>query len=221
MEYIYIEECSSEYQNRLVKRGWRRFGELFLRPNCDGCNECKSIKIDVKNFHFSKSQRRVMRKNQDLKIVIQSPTHSDKHIDIYNKFHSYQAGRKDWKYRFISLEDYFDSFTNGAGEFGREVLYFNKDGKLIAIDLIDMVNDGISSIYFIYNPVYSRRSLGTYSLLMQIQMAQKLNLDWIYLGYYVKDCNNLNYKAKFPPLFTLQGDPGINQKAIWKEGLDN
>ena len=199
----------------MVKRGWRRFGQLFLRPNCEGCSECKSIKIDVKNFEFSKSQRRVIRKNQDLKMVIQKPTLTKKHVRIYNKFHAHQKIKKDWKHRRISADHYYESFVDGAEEFGKEVLYY-KDSKLIGIDLIDMVDDGISSIYFIYDPDYSKRSLGTYSLLIQIQMAKNLNLDWIYLGYYVKECSNLNYKDKFTPFLTLQGDPSLEEEDIWR-----
>ena len=215
IEYVYIIECSSEYQNKLVKRGWRRFGLLFLQPNCHECNECKSVKIDVKNFKFSKSQRRIMRKNQDLKIIIQTPSVSQEHINIYNKFHAHQKIQKNWKQKTISIDEFFDSFIDGAEEFGREILYYHED-KLIAVDFIDMVDDGISSIYFIYDPDYLKRSLGTYSLLIQIRMAQSMNLDWIYLGYYVKDCKNLNYKDKFTPLLTMQGEPKMDEKDIWK-----
>jgi len=215
IEYIYIDECSSEYQNRLVKRGWRRFGQLFLRPNCHECNECKSIKIDVENYKFSKSQRRIMRKNQDLQIIIQTPTLTDRHVEIYNKFHAHQKIQKDWKQREISMEEFFDSFVDGAEDFGREILYYDGD-TLIAVDFIDMVDDGISSIYFIYDPDYFKRSLGTYSLLIQIRMAQNMNLDWIYLGYYVKDCKNLNYKDRFAPLLTMQGEPTMDEEDVWK-----
>ena len=74
----------------MVKRGWRRFGQLFLRPNCDGCDECKSVKIDVKNYEFSKSARRVMRKNSDIQIVIQEPEVTQEHIKLYNKCHAHQ-----------------------------------------------------------------------------------------------------------------------------------
>ena len=215
IHYKYIDECSNKYQNRLVKRGWRRFGQLFLRPNCDGCSECKSIKIDVKNYEFSKSARRVIRKNANTQIVIQKPEVTQEHIKLYNKFHAHQSKKKGWKHRTIEEDHYFNSFVDGANDFGKEVLYFS-DKKLIGVDLIDMVDDGISSIYFFYDPDFAYLSLGNFSLYIQINMAMELNLKWIYLGYYVKECDSLNYKDKFKPYLTLQGDPTIKEKAIWK-----
>ncbi len=216
LHYKYIDSCESSYQNILVKRGWRRFGEFFLRPCCANCNECKSIKIDVKNFTFSKSQRRVIRKNRNTKIYIGSPTITLKHIALYNKFHRFQQKKKGWKHRDISIRHYQDSFVDGAGDFGKEVLYFIND-KLVGVDLIDMVDDGISSIYFFYDPDYRKYSLGVYSLLTQIKMAKEKNLKWIYLGYYVKDCNSLNYKDKYRPYLTLQNNPDDDEEDIWKE----
>ena len=62
MEYKYITNCNEFLNASLVKRGWRRFGEYFSRPNCDNCNACQSLRIDVENFKPSRSQRRVLKK---------------------------------------------------------------------------------------------------------------------------------------------------------------
>lgn len=214
MSYKYIKNCPLKFNEELTERGWRRFGEYFSRPECENCNECKSLKIDVANFKLSRSQKRAFKKNKNTKIVIQKPTVTKYHMDIYRKYHKYMEFRKDWKYYPLNVENYKDLYIKGYGEFGKEVLYFIDD-KLVGIDLIDMLKDGISSIYFFYDPDFAKYSLGTFSILKQIELAKKLSLSWIYLGYYVEDCNSLNYKAIYKPYKTLLGSPSITENYIW------
>lgn len=74
--------------------------------------------------------------------------------------------------------------------------YYLND-KLIAISILDFLPSGISSIYFIWDPDYAHLSLGTILGINEVQMCQALGFDWYYLGYYIEDCDKMNYKAKF------------------------
>jgi Putative arginyl-tRNA:protein arginylyltransferase len=108
--------------------------------------------------------------------------------------------KDDWTHRNISPREYREKFCRRvAHDFGKEVLYI-KDDELIGVDLIDVLDDGISSIYFYYDPDYPSLSLGTYSLLYQVELAKVLELPWIYLGYWVDGCKAFAYKPKFQPL---------------------
>lgn len=90
---------------------------------------------------------------------------------------------------------------------------------MIGVDLIDVLDDGISSIYFYYDPDYAKLSLGTYSLLYQINLADILDLEWIYLGYWVDGCKAFAYKPKFQPQELLDGFPDITDEAKWSSIL--
>jgi len=212
--YKIIENCSKESCQNLIERGFRRFGKMYFRPICSGCDECKSIKIDVINFNFSKSAKRILKKSKDIKIYIQKPTASHEHIALFEKYHLHMKGKKGWKYSPTTLEHYYNSFVNGHNDFGYEVLYFYEN-KLIGVDLIDILEDGISSIYFYYDPDFSTYSLGKLSLYKQILYAKKSNKSWIYLGYYVKECDSLSYKAQYVPYQTLQGRPTEFEDFKW------
>jgi len=214
MHYQFIDNCSSRYTQELIERGYRRFGKMFFRPTCKDCSECQSIKIDVDNYQFSKSERRVLKKAKDIKSYAQTPTMSQEHIDLFEKYHLFMKDKKEWKYQETTAEHYYNSFVHGHEDFGYEVLYFDED-KLIGVDLIDILDDGISSIYFYYDPDYSHLSLGRLSLLMQIKFAQQAKRKWIYLGYYVEECSSLNYKANYTPYLTLKGRPEIEQDYLW------
>ncbi len=214
MFYKYVLESSQAFNTAVVQRGWRRFGRYYFHPICNGCNACKSLRIDVENFKPSRSQKKAMKRNKDTRIIIQKPTMTQMHIDLYNKYHSYKSEKDGWRQKGISYREYRENFVEGAYDFGKEVLYV-RDDKLIGVDLIDIVDDGISAIYFFYDPDYAWYSLGTFSLIYQIELAKLLNLKWIYLGYWVKGCKAFAYKPNFKPQQMLEGFPAPDEPYEW------
>ncbi len=216
MHYKYVEHASKRFATAVIQRGWRRFGKYFFHPTCLGCNECKSIRIEVEPYTFSKSQRRTIKRNKETQIIVQKPSLTQAHIDLYNKYHAYKHQKDGWSHRNISHREYTENFVDGAHDFGKEVLYI-VDGKLVGVDLIDILEDGISAIYFFYDPDYSQLSLGTYSLLYQIKLARILELPYIYLGYWVDGCKAFAYKEKFQPEEILDGFPHITEPASWEK----
>ena len=55
IRYKYIYSCSSTQYQGMLERGWRRFGKMHFVPECKECTKCVSIRIDVANYKFSKS----------------------------------------------------------------------------------------------------------------------------------------------------------------------
>jgi len=147
---------------------------------------------------------------------VQKPTLTLAHINLYNKYHSFKHEKDQWQHRNISQREYHENFVDGAHDFGKEVLYIIDD-KLVGVDLIDILDDGISSIYFYYDPDYASLSLGTFSLLYQIKLAKVFELPWIYLGYWVDGCKAFAYKPKFQPQEILDGFPHVSQEPDWDE----
>jgi len=219
MSYKHIENATQAYNTALINRGWRRFGSYYFHPICEGCTECKSIRINVNDYQLRKSQKKAIKRNKNTEIIIQKPTLSQAHIELYNKYHAFKHKQDDWSHRNISPREYRENFVEGAHDFGKEVLYI-KDDKLIGVDLIDILDDGISSIYFYYDPDYPSLSLGTYSLLYQIELAKVLELPWIYLGYWVDGCKAFAYKPKFQPQEILENFPSVDELSQWKTFLN-
>jgi arginine-tRNA-protein transferase len=67
MRYRYLNNCTSEDYQNMLEHGWRRFGRMHFVPECKNCTKCISIRIDVANYKFSKSEKRVMAKKQKYK----------------------------------------------------------------------------------------------------------------------------------------------------------
>jgi arginine-tRNA-protein transferase len=216
MLYKYVPRATSAYCTAVIQRGWRRFGKYYFHPTCEGCNECKSLRIEVDAFKPSRSQKKAQKRNVNTRIIVQKPTMTQMHIDLYTKYHSFKSAKDGWSQKSITHQEYHENFVEGAHEFGKEVLYI-VDDKLVGVDLIDVLDDGISSIYFFYDPDYDRLSLGTFSLLYQIKLAKILDLEWIYLGYWVEGCKAFAYKANFKPQQILDGFPSIEEDVPWKD----
>ena len=213
--YKIISNCSLGQCDALIRRGWRRFGEMFFRPICPGCTACESVKINVSNYRFSRSEKRVLRKNEDLRVLIRRPSMTQKHLELFVDYHRYMHRRRGWEEQPVTPRNYYTSFVQGANEFGYEVLYFERE-HLIGVDLIDILPSGISSIYFYYDPRYAGRSLGKLSLLHQIKLAEQRALPWIYLGYYVEGCQSLEYKRNYRPLLQLRDRPSEEEPPLWE-----
>jgi arginine-tRNA-protein transferase len=218
MEYKFIEDCPYLLNQKLVQQGWRRFGEYYSRPNCDGCDKCLSLRIKADEYRFTKNAKRTIRKNANTKFLLQKPTLTRNHLNLYEKYHRYMEEKKGWKHYELSPNSYHELYVSGAMDFGQEVLYF-RDDKLVGVDLIDFLADGISSIYFFYDPDYAHLSLGRFSIYQQILIAQMHKLPYVYLGYYVKECDSLKYKADYKPFEILQGNPSLNEFPLWEEEL--
>lgn len=214
-EYIFINGCDFNLNSKLVKYGYRRFGRYFQKPVCNGCSECISVRINSFEFKPSKSQRRVIRKNANIYWKYSTPIADDEHLELFIKYHKHMHLKRDWQYYDVDLIKYHDLYVCGYGSFGKEISFYNEFDELICVDLIDVLDDGISSIYCYYDPDYAHLSLGVYSLLKEIEFAKNACLKWIYLGYYVKGCQSLEYKKDFMPQEELQEYVEFKDKPIW------
>ena len=216
ISYKYMEHCTSSEQYEMLQRGWRRFGNMHFVPVCKDCNECKTIRIDVRKFKFSKSQRRVLSKNKNTTVYLRKPSVTLEHIELFNKYHKYMEDKKGWNSNEIDTNEYYNSYVSGAHEFGKELLYFIDD-KLVGVALCDIMKDGLSCVYCYYDHDYEYLSLGQFSILAQFSIAQQSNIPYIFLGYWIKDHFSMGYKEKYKPFDILQNRPMLDEKTIWSQ----
>ncbi len=216
-EYIFnvSKEITKDMASLLLFHGWRRFGERFFRPICGHCEKCESIRVDADNFELTRSMKRVLKKNINTQIKLASPCATDEKVELYNKFHAERTKEKAWEENQIDLFRYAETFTDGGYDFAVEASYYIDD-KLVGIDYVDVLPNGLSSVYFVYDPEYSKYSLGVYSLLIQFEWAKKLGLKYVYLGWGVRANSSLLYKFDYHPHEILINRPKLKEVAIWK-----
>lgn len=198
LHYEVVAQLSvAEYEQRL-QQGWRRFGHTLFHPICTGCTQCQSLRVDVKQFRPSATQKRVRKLNQDVvQLTIGTPEITDEKLALYDKFHAGQTS-KGWPAHDAKTEsDYFETFV--LNPFPTEEWCYTLDGQLVGVGYVDRLSIGLSAIYFFHDPDHQRRSLGVWNVLSIIERAALLGLPHVYMGYFVQGCRSLEYKNKYRP----------------------
>lgn len=186
----------------LSSLGFRRSGRHIYRPHCEHCSACIPIRIPVDRFHPRRSQRRIERRNADLEVRVAEPSLSAENYALYARYIGARHQDGDMyppspeQFRSFLLCDWSDT----------RFVEFRRADTLLAVAVMDRVQDGLSAIYTFFDPDQPQRSLGTQAVLWQIAEAQRLGLPYLYLGYWIKQCQKMEYKSSFRPLEIFFGD---------------
>ena len=129
--------------DELTQAGFRRSQNIAYRPACEACDACVSVRLPVPEFRFSRSERKVLRRNADL----------------------------------------------------------SRD--LVGVCLTDLLSDGLSMVYSFFDPALEARSPGRFAILDHVRQAQAVGLPYVYLGYWVRGSEKMDYKAAFRPMEQL------------------
>ena len=217
LEYRIVQELGAEEYERLLASGYRRFGSQLFRPECPACDQCVSIRVLVQQFKPSSSFRRIMRKNDGIRIVRQRPTVSEAQLVLYHRYHQFMSEIREWRRDRISRAEYAESFVAGGGDFAWQWLYYDGD-DLVGVALMDETADSISLVYFYYDPAWRAASPGTFSVLVQLGYARETGKRYAYPGYWIAANTSMAYKSRFRPFETLVGRPQSSDEPKWAIG---
>ncbi len=187
----------SQY-SKMINEGYRRSGKQVYRPYCPDCNECISTRILVDEFKPSRNQKRTWKRNQDLVVTEGKQGFSKEYADLYNTYT--RTRHPDGELEEDSAEN-FASFVEA--DWSCTAFYeFRKEGKLLCVAAVDILEQGLSAVYTFYDPEASaKRGLGTFALLWEIEQTKKLGLAYVYPGYWIKESPKMNYKTRFQPIY--------------------
>lgn len=181
--------------------GFRRSGSHIYRPHCGSCTACIPARIQVSSFVPSRAQRRVNKRNQDITVEESLDITDEAAYQLYDSYITLRHADGDM---YPPSRDQYESFLNNPWDCTRYYRFYapdlNGDKQLVAIAVADFLEDGQSAIYTFFDPHEAKRSLGTYTLLWQIENAASLELDYLYLGYWIRDCQKMSYKSDYRPL---------------------
>ncbi|CAA0119684.1 Aspartate/glutamate leucyltransferase [BD1-7 clade bacterium] len=179
----------------LSERGFRRSGPYVYKPDCLNCQACIPIRIPVKDYQFSRNEKRILKRNGDLSAHYADTIATD---ELYRLYADYICQRHHDGDMYPPDKDQYESFLSDA--FGcTDFVVFSSDAKPVAVAVIDQLRNGLSAIYTFYNPKEEKRSLGSFAILWQIQQAKEIGLDYLYLGYWIKSCAKMSYKTRYRP----------------------
>ncbi len=185
----------AEFDQRL-EAGDRRAGRLLYAQACPACTACEPLRVDVRAFAASRSQRRAMAKGDASVTTGIGPLEvDDRRLSLYLE-HLHKRGLARGA-ESIDANEYASSFVASCTD-GFEIRYF-VGGEMVGFAITDRGERSLSAVYTAWDPAYEALSLGTYSILTQIALARKTGLDWVYLGLTIKDNPSMAYKTCFLP----------------------
>lgn len=185
---------NGEHYGWLMAQGFRRSGDQIYRPHCELCSACKSLRVLVKEFLLSKSQKRNIKKNKQF-IIKTSNEKKENYYDLYEQY--INTLHKDGT-MFPATMDQFKSFIscNVTEQLYLEIWH---DNELISVAVTDVLKDALSAVYTFYRPDYNSYGLGVFSILSQLSLAKEMDKKYVYLGYQIDDCKKMNYKNRYYP----------------------
>jgi arginine-tRNA-protein transferase len=199
-EAFWVDQLDPAMYQKLLARGFRRSGRIVYRPRCRSCRECRQMRVPVDQFAPSRSMRRIMKRNADLEVRLGPPVADEEKFELYVRYLRHQHNG--------SMARTFDAF--------REFLYdsplpsiefaYRLGDRLIGVSIADRVPDGLSSVYMFFDPAFAERSLGTFSVVWELEHCRREQLAYYYLGFFVSGCDKMSYKARFAPNEILVGD---------------
>ena len=186
----------AEVYSALVRRGFRRSGAFTYRPHCLNCKACIPVRLPVAELQYSRAQRRAIRNHAELTVRQRPLAFFAEHYALYSRYQNarHAGGGMD---------------EDGHEQYAHFLLQSNVDTRLIEfsegdtvrmVSIIDVLEDGLSSVYTFYDPDVPGASFGTYNILWQARQCSALELPYLYLGYWIADSRKMAYKSRFSPI---------------------
>ncbi|MBN2760092.1 MAG: arginyltransferase [Rhodobacteraceae bacterium] len=194
-------EHAEAMNDKLSQQGFRRSQNVLYRPSCADCAACLSARIRVADFTPSRSQRRILKRNAHLQRDVTSAWATEDQYALFRRYldhrhtHGGMADMDVFEYSAMIEEtpvrtrvlEYRDAASG-------------PNGPLIAACLSDVLDDGLSLVYSFFDPELRDQSLGSFMILDQIDLARRVGLPFVYLGYWVPGSPKMDYKARFAAL---------------------
>jgi len=192
------KQMTADIYSELIQQGFRRSGNYVYTPYCKKCQDCIPVRLNIQKFVLSSSQKRCVNKNKSLAVATKKPLYDQAQYQIYADYvvSRHPGGGMDEP----DNDKYLDFLTS---KWSNTVFFeFQDNSKAIAIAVTDIVDNGLSAVYTFFDPTpeCQKRSPGVFSILWQIEEARRRKLQWLYLGYWIKDCHKMSYKENYQPL---------------------
>ena len=187
---------NDEIYSVLVRAGFRRSGVFTYRPHCDGCQSCVPVRLPVAQLSPSRSQRRALQRHRHLEARVVPLAFNDTHYALYARYQKarHPGGGMD--------DDSHEQYANFLlqSRVDSRLVEFTEDNIVRMVSLIDVLDDGLSSVYTFYDPDVPQASFGIFNIMWQAAQCLALNLPYLYLGYWIAESQKMAYKAAFTPI---------------------
>jgi arginine-tRNA-protein transferase len=198
-------KMTADLYGRLIAQGFRRSGDDVYRPHCQPCAACVPARISVADFKPDRSQKRCWGKNSAMQVLVKPAVFEQAHYEMYLRYQAVRHGDGDMAHS--SPDDYLGFLSSSWCN--TQFIEFSIGNRLAGIAVVDFLSNAWSAVYTFFEPEFSSYSLGVYAVLWQIEALKRQQQEFLYLGFWIKDCQKMAYKSNYRPLQVLLDDQWI------------
>lgn len=186
---------SSENMDTLWANGFRHFGTVFFRYNKsfyhDASCDVIPLRINLKKFKYSLSQKRILKRNKDIEVKITEASIDDSKQRLFD-IHK-------MRFRENIPDSLYTFFSSDPSMIPCRTIEFDlyEGQMMIGVGYLDIGRTATSSVYTFFDPSYGRRSLGIFVLLLEIRYSLDNDYNYLYPGYAYKQPSFYDYKKNF------------------------
>ncbi len=197
-EYLDRDMMSLTDWEDLLLSGWDRVGSFFFHRRFDVFRtmfedtyityQLMPLRYNLHNFTFTKSQRKIQRQNEDLKRIYRPTVIDDEKLELFDNW---------YLTRFYTEGSIFTWVSDNEKPFPTHEVSIYKDDKLIACSFFDITPKAQYSTLAMYSPDERHRSLGTYTLISEIEMGLMHHKNFHFPGHAYYENSVYDYKKRF------------------------
>lgn len=197
---------ADDLNDALSRIGFRRSQNVAYRPSCLECKACVSVRVVTAEFEPSATQRKIIRRNQDLNVTACRTWATAEQYELLRRYLSQRHPEGG----MVNMDemDYADMVEHSP-VYSQIIEYRTPSidgtrGELVGACLTDQQADGLSMIYSFYDAeAAGRPGLGNYIIMDHILRARAAGLPYVYLGYWVEGSQRMQYKVRYRPIERL------------------
>jgi leucyl-tRNA---protein transferase len=200
-EYFETPVLPPDVFDAFMAVGWRLLGAEMIRHNISTWHGalCSTVPLRVRleNFELSKSQQRLMRRNADLDVRIGAIAITPQKEALFlTHTQRFRERRPEGLHNFILPQ------SAEVPVPGLEIEVW-EGNNLIACSYVHAGLIALSATYCFFDPAYSKRSPGIYTMLLELELARQMGYQFYYHGYCYSVPSQFDYKRNFSGLEML------------------
>ena len=187
-------ELSDQDFDHLLAQGYRRNTFFYYQNSCATCNACIPLRICLADFHFSRSQQKLLAKNYDIELLRQvGGFYKQEYFELFSTYQKkrYPANPPLTEKTFYTTMVQGPSFQN--------IFEYWLEQELVGLSWVDVTQQSLNAVYCAYNPFMEKRRLGIFTILAELLWAKQHNIAYYYLGFWIAGAKNMDYKKQFLP----------------------
>lgn len=196
--YEYFEEVlvPPEMMDRLWEDGWRHFGTYFYRYSKFTQSEVDlfrviPLRLVLQDFIMNKSQQKTFKKINHFSVEIKKTEFGNELLDLF-----YHHRERFTTNKPESLHDFFSEHPAEIPCVNYSIELRDK-GRLAAVSFLDIGATGVSSVYAMFHHDYASFRPGILTMLIEIEFAKKMGMQFYYPGYAYIESSYYDYKKQF------------------------